>query len=552
MQDRIWLDAYEAGVPDCIGDICHQSVADYMQYCCRRYADLPAIRNFGVSLSYAELQKKGALVAGFFQQNLELTKGDRLALVLPNLLQSPVIILGALQAGLIVVNFNPGYSQRELISQLHDCGATTMVIFAGCTHLLEGVLDQTSLQHVIVTNVGDLFPRPKALLMNSFVKYTRNKMPGWKLPDAIPFVKVLQSTAKFVPLPIGHEDTAFLQYTGGTTGVAKGAILSHGNILANIEQTILWTRRHLRERRETVIVALPLYHIFGLTINFLSNLQFGGVHELITDPRDTRVLIKIMKKSGFTIFAGVNVLFSNLIVARAFRKLDFSDLRLVIGGGAAVQSSVAEQWQELTGIPISQAYGLTETSPGVCCCPLYLTGYTGAVGLPVSSTLVKICDEEGRVVDCTMRGELFVKGPQVMQGYWQKPVETGQVLSADGWLKTGDIAVMDDQGYVRIVDRKKDLIIVSGFNVYPIEIEDVLINHPGISDVGVIGKSDEKYGEIVAAFVVRKTESLSKTEIENYCRKNLAAYKIPRKIVFVQEIPKSDIGKVLRKGLRNL
>lgn len=552
MKDKYWLDAYEAGVPDSIGEFNHQSVSDYIEYCCARYPDLPAVRNFGVSLSYAELQEKATFVAAFLQQGLKLKKGERIAVVLPNLLQYPVVLLGALKAGLIVVNFNPAYSQRELVAQLIDCSATTVVVFAGCAHLLEGVMDQTSLRHVIVTNIGDLFPRPKAVLINFIVKYIRNKIPDWQLPSAIPFERLLQANHSYESVYVGSDDTAFLQYTGGTTGVAKGAILSHGNILANIEQTILWTRRHLRERREKVIVALPLYHIFGLTINFLSNLHFGGVHELITDPRDTRTLIKTMKHSGFTIFAGVNALFAKLLASRKFRNLDFKNLRLVIGGGSAVQSSVASQWQNLSGIPISQAYGLTEASPGVCCCPLYMMGYTGSVGLPVPSTRIKICDDDGSLVDCNKPGELLVKGPQVMQGYWQKTAETALVFSHDGWLKTGDIATIDDDGFVWIVDRKKDVIIVSGFNVFPNEVENVLLNHPDIVDAGVIGKPRDSTGEMVLAFVVVKSRFVSETDIVQYCRQNLASYKIPKEIRFVKEIPKSNIGKVLRKDLRNL
>ncbi|MGH8551311.1 MAG: AMP-binding protein, partial [Methylococcales bacterium] len=359
VDDRIWLDSYEAGVPDGIGEIRYDSVAAYIQDCCNRFAELPALSNFGVSLSYAEFQEKSAAVAGFFQNSLKLSKGDRLAIVLPNLMQYPVTLLGALEAGLIVVNFNPSYTQRELLLQLNDSGAAAIVIFSGCAHLLHGVLDRSPLKHVIVAEAGDLFPRWRAAMINYFVKYTGRKIPAWKLPDAIPFTNALKSHVNFVPVILTHEDPAFLQYTGGTTGFSKGAILSHGNILANIEQTNLWVRAHLREKQERVIVALPLYHIFGLTINFLSSLQLGGLHVLITDPRNTRALIRTMKKTGVTVFMGVNALFAKLMNIPAFRKLDFRNLRLVIGGGAAVQSNLAEQWQDLTGVAICQAYGLT-------------------------------------------------------------------------------------------------------------------------------------------------------------------------------------------------
>lgn len=550
MPEKVWVASYEAGVPDCIGEIRHDSVAEYIQDCCNRYADLPALSYFGVSLTYAEFRTKGAAIAGFFQNDLKLSKGDRLAVMLPNLLQYPVTLLGALDAGLIVVNINPSYTRRELLLQLNDCGAVAIVIFSGCARLLQGVLDRTRLNHVIVTDAGDLLPRAGAALINFYLKYIGRKIPAWTLPGAIPFARALKTGGNVVPVALTHEDPAFLQYTGGTTGLAKGAILSHGNILANIEQTNLWVRGHLREKCERVIVALPLYHIFGLTINFLSNLQLGALHVLITDPRNIQALIKTMKKTEFTVFMGVNTLFAKLLAMPAFRKLDFRGLRMVIGGGAAIQANIAETWQELTGVPICQAYGLTEASPGVCCNPLNLTNFSGSVGLPVPSTLIRICDDTGQAVGDKEPGELSIKGPQVMQGYWQRPEETASVLSADGWFRTGDIATMDEKGYVRIVDRKKDLIIVSGFNVYPNEVEDVLNAHPGIADAGVIGEAHEIYGEVVVAFVVKSADSLSKNEIEHYCRQNLAPYKVPKEIKFVKQIPKSNIGKVLRRMLR--
>ncbi len=551
MNEKIWLKSYETGVLACIGEIQYDSVAAYIEDCCDRFADLPAISNFGVSLSYAEFKKKGALLAGSFQNTLGLAKGDRLAIMLPNLLQYPVTLLAALSAGLIVVNINPSYTRRELLLQLDDCGAKAIVMFAGCAHLLQDVLDQTPLKHVIVTEVGDLFPRFKAALINFVVKYFGKKIPAWRLPSAIPFSKAIKDGGSFIRVGLTHEDPAFLQYTGGTTGLAKGAILSHGNILANIVQTGYWVRGHLREGKESVIVALPLYHIFGLTINFLSHLQLGGLHVLITDPRNTRTLIRTIKKTGGSILHGVNALFAKLLSTPGFGDLDFRALRVVIGGGAAIQSSVADKWQAITGVPIRQAYGLTEASPGVCCNPLNLSSFSGSVGLPVPSTLVRICDESGQSVSNGEPGELYVKGPQVMQGYWRKPEETSTVLSADGWLKTGDIAKMDENGYVWIIDRKKDLIIVSGFNVYPNEVEDVLNAHPGIADAGVIGETSETGGEIVVAFVVKAIDSVSKSDIERHCRENLVSYKVPREIKFVQEIPKSNIGKVLRRKLRD-
>ncbi|MGR9106684.1 MAG: AMP-binding protein [Gammaproteobacteria bacterium] len=551
MRDPIWLSSYEPGVPHRIGEIPYDSLVTYIENCCEHFADLPALRSFGVSLSYAEFKSKGLRLAGFFQESLKLSKGDRIAIMMPNLMQYPVTLLGALRAGLIVVNFNPSYTQRELLLQLNDCGATAMVIFSGCAHLLEGVLEDTPLKHVIVTEIGDLLPPFRAAMIQFVVRYLKRKIRAWDLPDAIPFGHALKTGGDQVPCLLTQKDPAFLQYTGGTTGLAKGAILSHGNILANIEQTRLWVRGHLRERAERVIVALPLYHIFGLTINFLSNLQFGGLHVLIADPRDTKALIKTLEKTGFSVFPGVNALFARLLTTAAFGKLNFRDLRLVTGGGAAVQSAVAENWQKLTGMPICQAYGLTEASPGVCCNPLNLREYTGSVGLPVPSTLIRVCDEHDRPVDAGEAGELQVKGPQVMQGYWNKPEETRAVLSADGWLKTGDVARIDEKGFVWIVDRIKDLIIVSGFNVYPNEVEDVLNAHPDIADAGVIGIPHECYGEIVVAFVVKAVDSLTKADIEQYCRQHLVGYKVPKEIRFVNSIPKSPIGKVLRRELRS-
>jgi len=550
--DKIWLNAYEQGVPAEIGELAHASVGDYIHHCCMEFADMPALSNFGVQLSYSEYDRYGLAFAGYLQQKLNLVKGERLAVMLPNILQYPIVILGALRAGLVVVNFNPFYSSRELQEQLIDCGATSIVIFAGCAHKLEEAIDRSAIQHIMVTNIGDLFSWPKSVLLNFTAKVLKRSIPSWNISNTIAFKSTLNQGLELKPVPLGHDDLAFLQYTGGTTGAAKGAMLSHGNLLANIEQTHLWLKKTLREGRERVIVALPLYHIFALTLNFLSLLQFGGVQYLITDPRDTRALVGELKKIRFTILAGVNTLFAKLLEVEEFKSMDFTSLRFILGGGAAIQATLAEKWQKVTGVPICQAYGLTEASPGVSCNPLHFRNYNGTVGVPVPSTLVQICGEKGSGVEKGEPGELLVKGPQVMQGYWGKESETANVITQDGWLRTGDIATMSDEGFIRIVDRQKDLIIVSGFKVYPNEIEEILVAHPCIAEASVVGEPHTVSGEIVKAFVVRNDPELTPEAVEAYCRANMTAYKIPDVIIFLDEIPKSKIGKVLRRKLRDL
>ena len=550
--DKFWLNAYEPGVPAEIGELEHASVGDYIHHCCTKFADTPALCNFGVQLTYKEFDRYGLAFAGYLQQKLNLAKGERLAVMLPNILQYPVVVLGALRAGLVVVNFNPFYSAREMREQLTDCGATAIVVFAGCAHKLEEAIDGTAIQHIVVTNIGDLFPWPQSVLMNFAAKTIKRSIPSWNIPNAIAFKSTLNQELELKPVSVGHDDLAFLQYTGGTTGTPKGAMLSHGNLLANIEQTHLWLKQTLREGHERVIVALPLYHIFALTLNFLSLLQFGGMHYLITDPRDIRALVRELKKAQFTVLAGVNALFAKLLECPDFKSLDFTDLRFVVGGGAAMQSAVAKKWQKVTGVPICQAYGLTEASPGVSCNPLHLRNYDGTVGVPVPSTLVQICSEKGSGAEKGEPGELLVKGPQVMQGYWGKESETANVITKDGWLRTGDIATINSEGFIRIVDRQKDLIIVSGFKVYPNEIEEILVAHPCISDAGVVGEPHMVSGEIVKAFIVSTDPELTMEAVEAYCRANMTAYKTPDVIIFLDEIPKSKIGKVLRRKLRDM
>lgn len=550
MTQKIWLAAYETGVPYEISEDFPDSLVNYFRQCCERYPRLPAIKNFGVSLSYQQLAETAEAFAGYLQHRLGLNKGDRIALMLPNLLHYPVALLGALQAGLIVVNFNPLYTSHELLAQLKDCGAAAIVLFAGCAQRLQAIIAETAVPHVIIAHIGDLMPWPKGLWMDFAAKHLKKRIPPWDIPKAISFKRALQQGGALRPVQISADDIAFIQYTGGTTGTPKGAMLSHRNIVANIQQTYLWIRRHVREGEERVIVALPLYHIFGLTINFLSHLKFGSEHILIADPRNIPALVAELKASRFSVLAGVNALFAKLLKNDEFKQLDFADLRLVVGGGEAIKPSVAEQWQRVTGKPICQAYGLTEASPGICCNPLYLDDFNGTVGVPIPSTEVEIRSEDDAPLPPGEPGELWVKGPQVMQGYWNNPHATEQVLTPDGWLRTGDIATMDEKGYIRIVDRKKDMIIVSGFKVYPNEIESLLTAHPGVAEAAVVGQVDETAGEIVTAFIVKKDPSLKESDIERYCRENLTPYKVPRKIVFLDELPKSPIGKVLRRHLR--
>ncbi len=549
---RIWLSAYEKGVPADIGELAYSSVGDYLYDCCLRFLEKPALSNYGNQLTYSDFSRYSRSFAAYLQNTLKMTKGERLAVMLPNILQYPIVIMGALRAGLIVVNFNPFYTPREVHKQLIDCGATTIVVFAGCAHTVQDAMGGTAIEHVLVTEIGDLFPWPKSTAINLAAKYLKKSIPAWHIEGALPLKTALQPRTDFKRVPITHDDLAFLQYTGGTTGTAKGAMLSHGNLLANIEQTNLWLRQTLIEGGERVIVALPLYHIFALTLNFLSLLRFGGIQYLVTDPRDSDGLVNELKQARFTCLAGVNALFAKLLDNPRFSSLDFSDLRFVVGGGAALQSTIAERWQQVTGQPICQAYGLTEASPGVCCNPLNLPSYNGTVGVPVPSTIVQVCNEKGGVVSEDDEGELLVKGPQVMQGYWGKETETANVLTKDGWLRTGDIATINPEGFVRIIDRQKDLIIVSGFKVYPNEIEDILVAHPKIADAGVVGEPHTVSGEIVKAFIVREDPELTEREVEAYCQKNMTAYKIPDTIVFLDEIPKSKVGKVLRRQLRDM
>lgn len=549
--EKIWLSRYPADVPAEIDPDRYSSLIEMFESSVKRYADRPAFVNMGEVMTFRKLEERSRAFAAYLQNQLKLQKGDRVALMMPNLLQYPVALFGVLRAGLVVVNVNPLYTPRELEHQLKDSGASTIVIVSNFAHTLEKVVHNTAVKHVILTRMGDQLSTAKGTLVNFVVKYIKRLVPKYHLPDAISFRRVLQEGRRqqYIRPDIINTDLAFLQYTGGTTGVAKGAMLTHRNMLANLEQCKGAYGAILQEGNELVITALPLYHIFALTVNGLLFLELGGKNLLITNPRDIPAVVKEMKQYPFTAITGVNTLFNALLNNKEFHELDFSTLRLSVGGGASVQQAVAERWEKLTGKHLLEGYGLTESSPLVAVNPYDLKHYSGSIGLPVSSTDVKIIDDDGNDAGPGESGELWVRGPQVMLGYWQQPAATDEVLK-DGWLATGDIVTSDDEGFLRVIDRKKDMILVSGFNVYPTEIEDVISRHPKVSESAVIGVDNEVSGEAVKAFVVRRDNSLTKEELTTHCRRNLTGYKVPKEIEFCDDLPKSNVGKILRRELR--
>lgn len=551
--NKPWLDQYPAHVPAEIDMSEFDSIVDVIDKSCRDYHDKVAFVNFGAELTYKQIDDQSQAF-GAYLQSLGLQKGDRVAVMMPNLLQYPIAVFGALRAGLVVVNTNPLYTARELKHQLKDSGAKAIVILENFADILEAVIRETDVEHVIKTSVGDLVGFPKGAIMNFVLRHVKKAVPKYQLSQAVPFMKAIQTggTLTLKRAELGHTDLAFLQYTGGTTGVSKGAMLTHGNMVANMQQSSAWLGGQIRYGEEIIITALPLYHIFALTANCFVFLKFGGRNVLITNPRDLPGFVKELSKEKFTAITGVNTLFNGLLNTPGFSDLDFSPLTLSLGGGMAVQKAVADRWKAVTGNTLVEAYGLTETSPAACMNPMDIADYNGAIGLPISSTDCRIIDEEGQVVGADETGELCIRGPQVMKGYWQRPEETAKVLSEDGWLRTGDMAKMDAQGFFYIVDRKKDMILVSGFNVYPNEIEDVVAAHPSVVEVGAIGVPDEKSGEVVKIVVVRKNPALTTDQLEEHCRKELTGYKVPRYIEFVDELPKTNVGKILRRELRDL
>ena len=551
--DKIWLKSYPEGIPAEADVHEYASLKDILEKSCQRFGPLPAFSNMGTTLTYAELDVKTRVFGAYLQQTIGLSKGDRVALMMPNVLQYPVAMFGALRAGMTVVNVNPLYTARELQHQLEDSGAKVIVVLENFARTLEEVLDRTAVTHVISTRIGDLLAFPTGVIANLMVKYVKRMVPAWNIPQAVDFAQILASTNQkpLQDVPVGPEDIAFLQYTGGTTGVPKGAILTHGNMVANLEQTAAWIGRNLEAGAETIITALPLYHVFSLTANLLTFFKLGAHNVLITNPRDIEGFIKELKAIPFTAITGVNTLFNALLNAPGIREVNASALKLAIGGGMAVQRKVAEKWQDLFGVPLIEGYGLTETAPIVCSNPLNAKEYTGTIGLPLPSTEVSIRDDEGKELSIGVVGEICVRGPQVMRGYWNKPDETAKVFTPDGWLRTGDMGSMDERGFVKLVDRKKDMILVSGFNVYPNEIEDVVMTHPGVLETAAIGVPDERSGESVELIVVKKDPTLTAQQILQHCRQSLTAYKMPKAVVFRDEpLPKSNVGKILRRVLR--
>ena len=549
--EKIWLKSYPAGIPAEIDVNEYASLREVLEESCAKFASRPAYSCMGRTITFADLDKLSAAF-GAFLQGRGLTKGARVALMMPNVLQYPVCLFGILRAGCTVVNVNPLYTPRELEHQLTDSGAEMIVVVENFAHTLADVISKTQVKHVIVTTIGEMLGL-KGVLVDFVLRHVKKMIPAWDLPGAIRLSDALAEGGrrKLEPVELGHEDIAFLQYTGGTTGVAKGAMLLHRNIIANVLQARAWVTPFLGKQRHVIITPLPLYHIFSLTANCLIFMTLGAENVLITNPRDIPGLVKEMGKHSFTAFTGVNTLFNALLNNADFQKLDFSTLQMTLGGGMAVQKAVADRWEKVTGKPLIEAYGLTETSPGATINPLDLPEYNGAIGLPIPSTDLVLRDDDGKEVALGERGEICIKGPQVMLGYWQRPEETAKMIDRDGWLATGDIGVIDERGFVRIVDRKKDMILVSGFNVYPNEIEAVVAMHPGVLECAAVGVPDAKSGEAVKLFVVKKDPTLTADALLAHCREQLTGYKCPRDVEFRTELPKSNVGKILRRELRD-
>ncbi len=550
--EKIWLDNYQAGVAHEIDINSFSSVVEVFERSVERFRDRPAMANMDKIISYGELDALSRQFASYLQNTLKLSKGSRVAVMMPNLLQYPVSVFGILRAGMTVVNVNPLYTPRELEHQLNDAGCDTIIILENFASVLEDVLPRTGIKNIIIASIGDMLGL-RGMLVNFVVRKIKKMVPPWRLPHTVRFNDALAAGARtpFTPVEIGHEDIAFLQYTGGTTGVSKGAMLVHRNIIANMLQAGAWVKGTVREGEEIIITALPLYHIFSLTANLMVFTELGALNVLITNPRDIPGFIKEIKKYKVTSMTGVNTLFNALIHHPDFKTVDFSTWRLVLGGGMAVQKAVADKWREITGVALIEAYGLTEASPAVCINPMNLSDYNGTIGVPIPSTDIEIRDPEGKPVARGESGELCVKGPQVMKGYWNRPEDTAKIIDAQGYLATGDMAVVTPDGFIKLVDRKKDMILVSGFNVYPNEIEDVVASHPGVLEVACIGIPDEKSGEVVKIFVVKKDPALTEKDVITHCRANLTGYKVPKSVEFRTELPKTNVGKILRRALRD-
>jgi len=553
--EKIWLSNYPAGVPAEVNPNELASLQALVLRSFEKFADRPAYTMMDRTLSYGDLDRLSRDFAAYLQQVAGLRKGDRIAIMLPNILQYPVAIVGAFRAGLTVVNTNPLYTPRELEHQLKDSGAKAILILENFATTLEEVIEETGVETVIVTGIGDLFRFPKSLVVNFVLRHVKKQVPEFSLPDSVSFAEAMSKGRyeNLEPVPLGHDDIAFLQYTGGTTGVSKGAVLTHRNMCANVLQAEAWMGPSLREAsgQMVLVTALPLYHIFSLTANCLLFMRLGAHNVLIANPRDFEGFVKELSKYRFTFFSGVNTLFNALLNTPGFDRIDFSALKVSLGGGMAVQRAVAERWKAVTGNTLTQAWGLTETSPAACINRFDEPEFNGSIGLPISSTIVTIRDDDGNELPLRQSGEICVEGPQVMRGYWNRPDETEKVMIDGRILRTGDIGYIDERGYVFIEDRKKDMILVSGFNVYPNEVEGVAVTHPGVLEVAAVAQPDERAGEVVALFAVKKDPSLTETDLIEHCRKELTGYKVPKRVYFRDELPKTNVGKILRRDLKD-
>ncbi len=547
--DKIWLKSYPPGVPAEVDPSQLRTLKELIEKTCARHAPRVAFVQMDTELTYRQLDDLSKAFAAWLQHE-GFVKGDRIAIMLPNTLQYPIALFGALRAGLVVVNTNPLYTATELEYQLSDSGATALLVLENFAHVAQQVLPRTKVRRVLVTSAGEYLKFPKSAIVNYVVRRVRKQVPAWHIPGAVNFKSAVRAGAKLplAPVEIDSDDLAFLQYTGGTTGVAKGAMLSHGNVSTNVLQAAAWVGKAFEEPG-VLITAIPLYHIFALSGNCMTYAHLGWANVLIINPRDLPGMLGEMKKHPPNYFSGVNTLFNALLHAPAFAEIDFSGLKVTLGGGMAVQRTVAERWKQATGCVLTQAWGLTETSPAACINPDHIE-FNGSIGLPISSTEVAIKDDAGQDLELEQLGEICVRGPQVMKGYWNRPDETAKVMLPGGWLRTGDIGRMDDKGFVFIEDRKKDMILVSGFNVYPNEVEAAAVTHPGILEAAAVAQPDEHSGEVVALFVVRKDPTLTEQTVIDHTRKSLAGYKVPKRVYFRTELPKSNVGKILRKSLR--
>lgn len=552
--DRIWLDSYPQGVPHDIDITTYSSILDMLDKSCVEYADNPAYTNFNHTVTFGQIEKMTRQFALYLQQDLKLQKGDRIAIMLPNIIQYPIVVFSAIRLGLVIVNVDPMYTQRELILQINDSGAKAIVVLENFAHEVEKAIEKAPIEHIIVTKIGDCLPRLKAFALNSMIKHVKKAVPAYHIQNSISFRPALTkytSTTALVEAQLSHSDLLFLQYTGGTTGVPKGVEITHGNMTSNVLMSKEWLKPALGEgERQSIIAPLPMYHIFCMAVNLMTLMSVGAENILVSNPRDFSGFVKLLQKTDFTGIVAVTTLLRKLMDTPGFDDIDFSKLKFTFAGGMAVTRDVADEWMQHTGCNISEAYGLSECSPGVSSVPFDNGDFTGSIGLPMPSTHIKLLDDNDVEVGLNEAGELCVKGPQVMRGYWKNPQATEEVMTDDGYLRTGDYVSIDEQGYLRILDRKKDMILVSGFNVFPNEIEDVVNQHPSIVESAAIGIDDREAGQVVKLFVVSNSENLSESDIKAHCKEHLTGYKRPKQIEFMDELPKSTVGKILRKELR--